>query len=774
MIVNATDGTINDTLSNLFSKRQLGLIATASSDPQSVENRFTHDISLSSYSVFQKPGTGGLKENIADQGIMTASPLGEAGWKLLNAAAALDTALPTPAPSEVAEGEAFFEPLPIPTEIALYIGFFHTRSDARIRIRYHLETELWNPYSRNLRFPRDASDNRFPNRALYVEFVNMPNFRVEELPGGTEPPVAPIIEGNMDMMFSGAQSLIEDSIHSWVEIQPDTDRGRNLPPGMLGGEIYRALEPNPNSQAQGLARSVVDYTASPNLLWSENQSQRPPPEATIRLTFTPSDTGNPEIIIREWNVGDPKAGRIIARYQNLPFFKDEFDQNDKYVLEKGFETGPNPFSRATSNTYLRDDYNLAFHVRLASDENEPGALKHIFSTLDLRDRTIDYSENFVTAEEQTISMSDLIDSVSWNPVLAQQLDSDIFSDLDLFATDRTNEHGENLNPIIAFDIPTRNAASLSVFKALPFRERKAFSLGSPWGGSINDLFDDYYFGTDPTLPNQAKNHRIVDLTKDSESATTPLLADRLSSALLAGGFNINSTSARAWSAIFGLLLRYQNGGELEVTHAFFRTPLYAAAEGKAIPLPFVTGGEDGSAPLPPADQQYNLGSRRLSSDQLRALGEVTAAAIRDREEPFLSVADFINSGILQQAIDLAHDQSAIDSNGFTGVTAAEDPINPSGALKYSHAYLTQNDIISRIGHMLTHRSDTFTIRVSASSTNPLNGQTLGEATLEATVQRFPDKMDGSDPKTPTSANEITDNRTFRLVNLKWIEGSPGI
>ena len=771
------NGSVNGVIRNLATLHQMDLLSPPVDGQDRFINRAFHDATLFSHFVFQRAGTGGLKANLAAESILRASPVGDAGVKFLNTAQTLNLGTPVDLLPEISPGEAFFEPLPIPIELALYVGFFHTWSDARVRARFHLESEFWNPYSRTLRFPVD-SDLSF-DRAIHVEFRNMPEFRIEELPSGDIAPVAPILEGTMDTMFSGPVGNLQvDSLHSWVEIAADTNRGRPpFAPGLLPGEVYRVLEP-PSNQPRGLARTVVNYNESPSLLWSQSRNQRPPDEATIRITFTPASTGAPEIIIRQWNAADPFAGRILARFQNLPFFRDAFENDGNFILEKTFNDGPNPFSRATSGSYLRDDYNLAFHVRLISDENDPGALRHLFSTLETRDRAFDYNSDFIDADGQSVSMASIIDAVSWNPVLAQQLDGDIFSDIDLFSSNVIGAHSDSLKPIIAFDIPNRNAACISVFRSLSFRERPAFSLGSPWGGDVNNLFDDFYFGADPALPTQGKNHWILDLApQDSAaSASAPIanLPDRFANGLLAAGFNINSTSPTAWASILSLLLR--DGSANEITSAFFRTPLYAAAENKPVESPWVTAESDGSSNVPTPQEQYHLGGRRINDEQVRALGEIITALLKERGEPFLSLADFINSGIIQEAINLAHDESAINSRGLNGVTAAGIPINPSDVFDFSHAYLTQGDIVSRLAHTFSHRSDTFTIRARGITLNPFTRQPLGEAIVEAVIQRFPEKLDGSDPQTPTNALAGSDDsRQFRILSIRWLgnDSRPG-
>ena len=98
-------------------------------------------------------------------------------------------------------------------------------------------------------------------------------------------------------------------------------------------------------------------------------------------------------------------------------------------------------------------------------------------------------------------------------------------------------------------------------------------------------------------------------------------------------------------------------------------------------------------------------------------------------------------------------------------------------------HLTQGDLLSSLGPMLSPRSDTFTIRAYGETTNPVTGKTTGKSWCEAVVQRVPDYVDQSDPNigtlgnaTPPSSLPLTSKnksfgRKFTIVSFRWLSPS---
>ncbi len=744
------NGRIRSDLSKVNSLLQLTKLSQGG-DEDAVN--FFNNVTIFSRSLLQKP-EGGLKRNLAIREV-AESELGVGAWDYLNRDTTLLTEDTISNQSE--EEQTFFAPLPIPSEIVLWFGFFHTFSDARIRSRFHVEMEFWNPYSRPLRFPNDSSGNR--DRAFQIEFENLPRVTIEDTNG-----IAPILTNSLDEMFAqSGGSFNTRPINSWVEIEPDVSDGT---PGLKPGQIYQVLEPGP-SQPQGLARDFVNFASDSTLLWSGNQNQRPDDDAIIRIELEQQEPVN--IIIREW-AGDGN-GKVVAEIRNLPF--------ENVEIEKGFRAGPNPFSRSTSGSYTRDDYILAFHVRLASDENDPGALEHLLSTLDLRSGekiVLDYEAVFTAADGSEKQMSSIIESVSWNPAVAQQEDGNIFSNLDLLAGEPNlnRVHGPNENPIIVYDLPQRNAGGVGVFRFLPFRDRPAFSLGAPWGEAVNALFDNFYFAPTDETSGFQRSHWLIAAGNEDIGGNASNDASDPAFFFVEGGFNINSTSPEAWAAFLGSNIRSVSEGP--VAAGFFHAPFEAAAQiatpelGKSLPASWLY---DAGQSLPEGPTSYNILGRRVANDQVAAMGNLIAALVTERVEsnggrPFYSVSEFINSGIMQRAIDSAHDNARFGELGLSADLIAEHPINPSQIFPYSHGFLSQANIIAKVGDRMVARSDTFTIRSYGNYQNPLTGNVESEAYVEAVVQRTSGKVN---PEDDVLLGDLSDNsfgRKFKVISVRWL------
>ncbi|HEY9250843.1 MAG TPA: hypothetical protein VIO38_17000 [Rariglobus sp.] len=315
-----------------------------------------------------------------------------------------------------------------------------------------------------------------------------------------------------------------------------------------------------------------------------------------------------------------------------------------------------------------------------------------------------------------------------------------------------------------------------------------------------------------TLPNP--RHVRYDTASAADLRNTDRAAAHL---LLAGGFNINSTSEQAWRAVLGGINRLpydpvaaDTGSPLKVAISRFARPLAA----------------------PPATIDATTawsGYRELTATQIAQLAQNIVAEIRNRG-PFISLADFINrrlkddgvfpldndkrlKGAIQAALDApssitganainnaanapfsgamvaqpdvsAPTQNAFQSGSASGGTAAlTHPISSTSA--FAPQYLTQGDILSAIGSGLAGRSDTFTIRSYGEVVNPAlaatdPGYVASRAWCEAVVQRVPDFVDTSLPAetdlaaAPSSAAKTTNQtfgRRYKVVSFRWLNAS---
>ncbi len=305
------------------------------------------------------------------------------------------------------------------------------------------------------------------------------------------------------------------------------------------------------------------------------------------------------------------------------------------------------------------------------------------------------------------------------------------------------------------------------------------------------------------------NQEVFDRLERSDEAAAHLMTE--------GSFNVNSTSVAAWAALLNSfakhdLLVYNPFEDFVYRHneRYRNDPLgsyfsrFTSAPGAGYigrvqdlnkPRSIWRNGLRELKPLNldfPANPDFN--DYQFWTDRFGTSGEryqyaATAMAEfivqRIKEEffnpsfnkpigPFRSVGDFINSGILQEAIDsIQWDGGGGEDNGrglnryYTSQNGWRD------IPRSSPSYLTQDDILATLGSVLTARSDTFLIRTYGDAFNPVTRQVEARAYLEAVVQRVPTPVN-PDPTTRVEPmNPGTDpfGRRFEIVHFRWLNAS---
>jgi hypothetical protein len=373
---------------------------------------------------------------------------------------------------------------------------------------------------------------------------------------------------------------------------------------------------------------------------------------------------------------------------------------------------------------------------------------------------------------------------------------------------------------ILFDLPRQQFTSIGQLQHMMHTSTgadnndRAYRLGR--GGAsapaINSLFDSHFFSTVPR--GVAWNFQ----TKNALANTSLVIADvpgvslaNLQAAanndgaarylLVRDSLNVNSTSVTAWRSLLGgslvgvddldplpspadeLTYVWDNASNsltgawrhidqtgalrtARLTNAFFRLPQTGAnLNGNYVSL---KADLSSASAATREEAAYTLGVRALTNAQVDALANQLVTRIRTRftgtganSGPFRSIRQFVDSNILQDAIDA------------TNINRPGSTLLPRSAL----AFLTQQDILQMISHRLFARSDTFTIRAYGEAGSPALDPndpnfTKGRAWVEATVQRFPTKRtDTNDP-----GNDMTSTgnaggdygREFRIVSLRWL------
>ena len=305
----------------------------------------------------------------------------------------------------------------------------------------------------------------------------------------------------------------------------------------------------------------------------------------------------------------------------------------------------------------------------------------------------------------------------------------------------------------AYDFTVQRNLSVAALAQVSAPGERAFGVGQPWGGARNAVFDEAFFNPVPEswmpgqrLPNV--RHRVLDQRDVPPPSATELGGLGAARFLgVEGMLNVNSVSPSAWTVALG------------------RTVLgWAAADGTTTDLenPFFAYAQ--SAPFAPAAAR---GVRCFSDEAVQRLARELAQRIAARPRPFRSLAEFVNSGVLQEAIDAAGLNSRADCLGDIGGVAPA---------RCSANWLSQAAVLNTLAPLLAVRSDTFTIRVAAEALNPTLDvgdpeRVAARAWCEAVVQRLPEYVDAGEdamiwPAT-LAANQAL-GRRFRIVAFRWL------
>lgn len=332
----------------------------------------------------------------------------------------------------------------------------------------------------------------------------------------------------------------------------------------------------------------------------------------------------------------------------------------------------------------------------------------------------------------------------------------------------------------------------------------------------NALWDGYYFSTlnsyaGPLLgsknlstvateflegKSQLLNSRMVPATNTTVSDTMTEITDnegyRKSAAhlMIDGAFNVNSTSVNAWMALLGSM------NKETVDYAYLGDGASQLSLGtvKEASFPFSRMRRANGPPVESSNalQSRNArwtGMRTLEAKEVQELAQHIVEEIKERG-PFLSLAEFVNrrpennrdmalKGLLQKAIDETESINArfsadskynaladMTSDGYAFPQAMEGQ-SATGA----PGFLTQGDILSSVGSVISVRSDTFRIRAYGEALDP-DQKILARAWCEAVVQRVPEFVDPKDiPSAEIAAVSDVNKRfgrRFMVTGFRWL------
>jgi hypothetical protein len=324
------------------------------------------------------------------------------------------------------------------------------------------------------------------------------------------------------------------------------------------------------------------------------------------------------------------------------------------------------------------------------------------------------------------------------------------------------------NTITLYDLPRQEITSLGMLTHVI--GAKPCSIGNLWGGTANAIHDQYHVSTVPRftstwtpesglpLPN-----RYATVYHPENTPAIPL-ADLRSSErsarylLQSGAFNINSTSVEAWNALLGSSFsawKYTANATtgIALDNVSFRLPHGAQ---QLVNPPVMTGGA-GTGALTDANAQ-NTGGRQLTPAETTSLATHIVSQIRTHGRPYASLEEFINGGVISNAIAAANLNGALNAKN-----------------RFSPGALTQGDVINALAPLITPRSDTFIIRTYGDAQNPVTGTIESRTWCEALVQRLPDLADNAsaplaDVIAPNAAT-YPSGRKFKIISFRWLTAS---
>ena len=620
-----------------------------------------------------------------------------------------------------------FSIAPITTELALRIGFSRPETgDGPLKIHLALRADLWNPYSLPLQnTPREEAD-------LLVRIEGIPDLSVR------------YVTTDGGLFITRDAFTVDMSPNNYKEFA--VDFFSEMSPGEVRN-IYQSHVDN----------TIYDY-----------------------VDATPSEDNDDAVIIES---GSTRlnisvltlSGELIQEFTNIPF---QILQTEPVPLPRIDYDPEDPPNLLDSQMPLR--YWFRFN-------DEPDVINGDgLSDIERWSNKVDpRNPSFNFTDSEVLSMIDFE-----SDVYSGFSDDDFIGRPEFFYGGGRGRRSRNYHRF--FDLPTVTPISVASLRHLNLPSSGPAYLGSPDAVAENKIFDECFFSTIPSSAGEAQ--QLMDDSKgyyqrpflnphlsllgdlSVEEITNP--TELAVNALQFGAFNINCTEVETWKLILSgnsredWDFRINFSGESVKTRDLLENPFYR--------LPF---GADRHYKYP-SDQfsnypqtydkswfktewtpdwgtSYTVGIREFSEEELYNLAEKIVEVILEQQTPSRSIADFLNKGILQQAIDRT-DINTINGSEYRNASRENRiPLNAT-------AFLNQADIINTIAPFIQARSDTFRIRAYGDAVNPVTGRLEGRAWCEAWIQRYPELMDESGD---VSASATGFGRKFKIVHFKWLDES---
>ena len=696
---------------------------------------------------------------------------------------------------------------PVAPILSNFLIAFTVRSESPVSsnpnfyLRMRFFCEFWNPFTHSLSM-RDIDGM---DMELELEINGLPEVTVTKTTGSisSSPPI-------------NIQDLLADPSNSndSVVIRLTYDQSKGWLPGQsknwTGVDASTSTGPSPytsvlddgkdwNNPAHNLGGSTGLDTGIPRLTGSVRHTSTGTDQIDIRVYLVNADTG---------------TRRLISEYTGLEYEPVSTRPTGYSSTHSGTTFG---YHIVLRGPYMSND-DTEFFRGLWLRDHDPRNPKPIFNS----DWHLDYDPTAntgspyapvvdgirqlaIVAPEQINEYSDTINTVVFR------------RPLDRSSGSSGNYYDKLWQDIPLFELPRERVLSLASLQHIYIHNERPFQVGNSWAieGATNELewFDRYYFSgfsrsdaaadykqesgpPNPTLITYKfqDTEALLDEWQAEDSNNED--ASRLPAMhlMVRNRFNLNSTSVAAWKSVLGSL-RLNNFNYLDYpeddtsdlstltvsnanrkgTFARFSHSLEETYEAPETPA-FVGIGA-GSEPVAPS-AFYRHGARRLDSEQLEKFAEEIVRLLQARGQPFNSMEEFLSvqdvglptesdESLMEEAIrktfgtGLNEHQEWYHKWETSGTPKEESGETPIEIDHFSPGFLTQADVMTAIGPMLSPRSDTFKIRARGRSISEL-GLTESVATIEATVQRIPEPVD------PTANPTGPTNRQFRVLAVRWL------
>ena len=359
-----------------------------------------------------------------------------------------------------------------------------------------------------------------------------------------------------------------------------------------------------------------------------------------------------------------------------------------------------------------------------------------------------------------------------------------------------------------FELFRQRPISIGELQHLNIIGNRPFTVGNSWGedttSRFNRIFDEAFFSglasgdstPDISSGEALPNHRLRPISTLADTITMSLqdllVAKEYSSEklLIAGSFNLNSTSENAWAAILGSIFirewevaNINSKGDLDVD-----SPRLIVEMGQAI-LRFpqsaqeVFDTEPNESPIEPPTEYFRVGAKFFPTNTdegseestlespYNKLGDAIALRVGERIRllgPFISIEEFLAPVESDSFRDPNDSTSYLSAMERAILDVAEVNQTDSGADVWHHtsSFLSQADVMTGLAPAATTRGDTFVIRSVGRSRTDLQGNDITAAICEARIQRIPEVLDPSDDVVTPSNTGF--GRKFVISSLHWV------